>query len=99
LAGGTGTKNSIAKLFPLFHSVEIPYQFELNDEYLWGLVDKEYPHLPDSRKRRKWLGNAQRRYERGAATGNKETAARAEQRRAELEAKGIVLPKEAPHVN
>jgi hypothetical protein len=102
-------KNGINHLFPLFHFVEIPYQFEINDDYLWGLVDKENPHLPDSRKRRKWLGNAQKRYERGAAAGAEGTDERIERRKAEIEearqkekeqAKKKEMPsEEAPHVN
>jgi hypothetical protein len=85
--------------FPQFRFVEIPYKFELNDDYLWGFVDRENPHLPDGRERRKWLGNAQQRYERGLAAGSKDTAERAEKRRAELKAKGMLLPLEAPHVD
>ncbi|MDR3324530.1 MAG: hypothetical protein LBS82_00885 [Spirochaetaceae bacterium] len=65
-------KEHIGRLYSVYHFVDIPYGFVLNDEYLWGLVDKENPHLPDSRDRRKWLGNAVRRCERGFARGAQE---------------------------
>jgi hypothetical protein len=86
-------KEGIARLFPVFQFVDIPYLFALNDDYLWGLVDKERPHLPDSRERRKWLGNALRRYERGLAAGTEETAEWVAKKKAEVQ------EQEHTHVN
>jgi hypothetical protein len=50
--------------FPLFHFVEIPFGFVLNEEYLWGLFDTVFPHSVFARRRRVWEGRARRRVER-----------------------------------
>jgi hypothetical protein len=85
---------SIECSFRFVHLVEIPYVFGLNDEYLWALVDKDSPLRPDSRKRRKWLGSAERRYERGLAKGTEVAVKFAEKEKAEG-----VQPKEKTNVN